>query len=110
MIGNVRHASPDDSTPVFVDTRRDVSATTPVSVQAAASSRKKHYFIRALLAAAVGFVVSLAIAWAMGGENYLGSAQLWEVDFWLIWPVVAAILWIGFALLARLRERLSFKK
>ena len=110
VVGDVRHAAaPEDSKPVFVDTKRDVTATAPVSVQAKAPSRKQRYFVRTLIAAAVGFVASLGIALTMGGERYLGSAQLWEVDFWLIWPFVTVVLWMGFAMLARLRERLRFK-
>jgi hypothetical protein len=62
VVGNVRHASIDESNPVLGDTKRDVSATTPVSVPVNVPSRKKRYFVRTLIAAAVGFLVSLAIA------------------------------------------------
>ena len=44
VMGNVRHVSPDDSKTVFVDTKRDVSATAPVSARVNDPSRKKRYF------------------------------------------------------------------
>lgn len=107
VVGNLKHAFPNENKPMLGNIQRDTTA--PVSAQVAVPSRTKRYFLRTLIAAAVGFFVSLGIAWITGGERYLGSAQLWEVDFWLIWPFVTAVVWMGFAMLARVRTRVRFK-
>jgi TIR domain len=69
----------------------DAATAGPGDRQAATAMSRGRWIVRILVAVAGSFIACLGTALSVGGERYLGSAGFWEVDVWLLWPLITAV-------------------